>query len=127
MSVPMKKRRTNESVEVVVFGPSKKIFSIPRNEMSKLIGFLNALQEREDNELVPAAEAFKNIIKKYGKVGVHIRGLRGREGLTQIQLAEKLGIKQSHISQMEHSKRPVGKKLAQKLGQLFNIDYRLFL
>jgi len=58
---------------------------------------------------------------------VYLRGLRYREGLTQVQLAEQLGIKQSHISEMENGKRTIGKKIAKRLENIFGTDYRLFL
>jgi DNA-binding XRE family transcriptional regulator len=59
--------------------------------------------------------------------GVCIRGGRGKEGLTQKQLAELTGIAQHHISEMENGKRPIGKETARKLATALNIDYRVFL
>jgi transcriptional regulator with XRE-family HTH domain len=59
--------------------------------------------------------------------GVAIRGGRGKEGLTQKQLAELTGIAQHHISEMENGKRPIGKETAKKLAAALNIDYRVFL
>ncbi|MFM8314892.1 MAG: helix-turn-helix transcriptional regulator, partial [Deltaproteobacteria bacterium] len=48
-------------------------------------------------------------------------------GLTQAQLADKLNIPQSNISQIETGKRSVGKNLAKRLSRIFNLDYRVFL
>lgn len=59
--------------------------------------------------------------------GVSLRGLRYRENLTQAQLAEKSGIPQRHISEMEHGKRPIGKETARKLAAVLGCDYRVFL
>lgn len=59
--------------------------------------------------------------------GVAIRGGRGKEGLTQKQLAELTGIAQHRISEMENGKRPIGKETARKLAAVLNIDYRFFL
>jgi ribosome-binding protein aMBF1 (putative translation factor) len=59
--------------------------------------------------------------------GIAIRGGRGKEGLTQKQLAELTGIAQHHISEMENGKRPIGKETAKKLATALNIDYRVFL
>jgi len=59
--------------------------------------------------------------------GVSIRGGRGKEGLTQKQLAELTGIAQHHISEMENGKRPIGKETARKLAAALNIDYPVFL
>ncbi len=58
---------------------------------------------------------------------IALRGLRAREGLTQIQMSALLDIPQGNISQMEHGKRPIGKQIAKKLAGLFKTDYRLFL
>ena len=59
--------------------------------------------------------------------GVVIRGLRFRDGLTQVELADKIGILQSHISEMENGRRSVGKAMAKKLARVFNSDYKIFL
>lgn len=58
---------------------------------------------------------------------VMLQGLRHREGLTQESIGKLLGIPQGNISQMEHGKRPIGKQLAKKIANFFDIDYRLFL
>jgi hypothetical protein len=57
----------------------------------------------------------------------NLKGLRLREGMTQVEFGEKLGIEQSNISAMERGKRPIGKEFAQKIARKFNIDYRLLL
>lgn len=56
-----------------------------------------------------------------------LRGLRYREGLTQVQLAEKTGIQRRHISAYENGRIPMGKQVAQKLAHVLNADYRIFL
>ncbi|MBI5346289.1 MAG: helix-turn-helix transcriptional regulator [Chlamydiae bacterium] len=59
--------------------------------------------------------------------GIYLRGVRNREGLTQVQLAKKLGISQHHISEMEHGKRLIGKKMAKRLSKVLKAEYRMFL
>lgn len=66
-------------------------------------------------------------IAKHTEAGVMLKGCRYREGLTQKSLASALELKQNHISEMENGKRPIGKAMAKRLGEFFNIDYRLFL
>ena len=61
------------------------------------------------------------------EAGTYLAGARHREGLTQRQLAEKCGIPQRHISEMENGKRPIGKENAKKLGASLNVDWRAFL
>ncbi len=64
---------------------------------------------------------------QWNSSGVALRGARGKEGLTQKQLAEKTGIAQHHISEMENGKRPIGKETARKLATVLRVDYRVFL
>ena len=126
MSVHTRKHLTSDLIEVTVHGDSNKKFIIPRSASLKLFSFLQSLQSYKD-EIIPADEVFKNLDKKYGKTGAVIRGLRVRDGFTQEDLAQKLDIHQTHISQIENGKRVVGKNLAQKLAKVFRTDYRLFL
>jgi len=81
--------------------------------------------ELEEKELYELEEVSPELAWNSG--GVAIRGARGKEGLTQKQLAELTGIAQHHISEMENGKRPIGKETAKKLAKALNIDYRVFL
>ena len=56
-----------------------------------------------------------------------LRGIRNREGLTQQQLSAICGISRRHISEMENSKRTIGKRNAGRLGSALKVDPRLFL
>jgi len=76
---------------------------------------------------IPWRVSAKKEIKKYTEVGVMVRAGRFKAGLTQRELAAQLDILPHHISEMEHGKRAVSKKMAQKLGKIFNLDYRIFL
>lgn len=80
-----------------------------------------------DNETIPADEMFKELDKKHGVIGSTIRGFRARDNMTQTELARRLGVHQSNVSQMEYSKRAIGKKMAEKLAKIFKTSYRLFL
>ena len=59
--------------------------------------------------------------------GTVLRGLRYRESLTQKEFAQRIGLPQRHISEMENNKRPIGKKIARKFADFFNIGPRVFL
>jgi ribosome-binding protein aMBF1 (putative translation factor) len=76
---------------------------------------------------VPWRVSAKKEIEKYTEVGAMVRAGRFKAGLTQKELADKLEILPHHVSEMEHGKRSVSKKMAQKLGKIFNLDYRVFL
>ncbi len=56
-----------------------------------------------------------------------LRGARVKEGVTQRELAARLGITQGNLSRMETGKRPIGKGMAKRLGQALNLDPRVFL
>ena len=56
-----------------------------------------------------------------------LRGLRYREGISQVELGKLLGVEQTNISKMERGKRQIGKNIAMRLEKLFKTDYRLFL
>ena len=128
MSEHTKARRIDKQIAVVVQDNPQKTFLIPPRVMPKLFKFLAPfIVSDDDDELIPADEVFKDLYEKYGKVGSTIRGYRSRDNMTQAELAQKLNIHQSHVSQMEHSKRVIGKKMAHKLAKIFNSDYRLFL
>jgi DNA-binding XRE family transcriptional regulator len=53
--------------------------------------------------------------------GKAIRADRGLRGWTQNVLAQKLGISIQNLSAMEHDRRPVSKKMAAKLSQIFDV------
>lgn len=70
-----------------------------------------------------AKEAFGDV----PSTALNLRGLRNREGLTQGQFGDAIGVEQSNISKMEHGKRHIGVKIAKRIQEVFDIDYRLFL
>ncbi|MFN3199011.1 MAG: short-chain fatty acyl-CoA regulator family protein [Bradymonadia bacterium] len=60
------------------------------------------------------------------RLGAKVRTLRRREGLTQVQLAEKMGISASYLNLIEHNRRPLTAPLLIKLATLFNLDLQSF-
>lgn len=59
-------------------------------------------------------------------LGTRLRALRRREGLTQAQLAERLGISGSYLNLIEHGKRPLPAALLIKLAQQLQVDLAAF-
>ena len=108
-------------VDIHFLIPEKKLDIIQQFVFSNG-GTISDCQEGEEADCVPWRDALPNA--HYGNA---LRGLRVREGLTQKELAEKLGIEQSHVSAMEHAKRPIGKTLAKKIAEMFGSDYLVFL
>jgi DNA-binding XRE family transcriptional regulator len=76
----------------------------------------------EGEEWVTAEEVFPD-----GSPAMALRGLRGREDLTQAEFAERIGVSQNAISEMESGKRPISTKMAKRIGEVFNISYKVLL
>lgn len=87
--------------------------------------FEEIIQKHE--KTIPSDQVFKELTDKYTKVGAFLRGLRVREGLTQEQFAEIIGVTQANLSSMENGKRPIGKSKAKYIAEKFDIDYRYLL
>jgi len=60
------------------------------------------------------------------RFGGKVRALRRREGLNQVQLAEKLGVSPSYLNLIENNRRPLPANLLIRLAQLFDIDVHSF-
>lgn len=68
---------------------------------------------------VPASGVFPD-----STPGVVLRGARGLMGLTQAELAQRVGVRASNISDMERGRRPIGKAMAKKLGEALDFPWR---
>ena len=113
-----KKHPTEATAEARFVGARDKIVELRR--LAKSLGL------REANDSITIAEAFPAYA--VNPLGSALRGARAREGLTQRELAERTGIPQRHISEMESGKRPIGKERARKLAEALGVgDYRVFL
>jgi predicted transcriptional regulator/DNA-binding XRE family transcriptional regulator len=60
------------------------------------------------------------------RLGPKVRALRRRESLSQVQLAERLGISPSYLNLIESNRRPLPATLLIKLAQLFGTDLHTF-
>ena len=100
-------------------------FTGPAARAREAVKAMSTLGFRESEESVPWRGAFPYSDEQLP--GVFLAGARYREGLTQAQLALRTGIPRRHISEMENSKRPIGKQNARKLAQALNVDARRFL
>jgi DNA-binding XRE family transcriptional regulator len=59
--------------------------------------------------------------------GSRLCGLRGKLGITQAEMAKRLGIAQHHISEMENRKRQISVDMAKRIGSEFGVSYKIFL
>ena len=86
-----------------------------------------AKKYRVEEKNISADKVFKIINEKYTKAGALLAGVRFRENLTQVQMAKKLKVTQSDISQMENGKRKIGRIIAKRIAKLFGTSYESFL
>jgi DNA-binding transcriptional regulator YdaS (Cro superfamily) len=98
--------------------PAKKLEDI-KNVVAALGG---KIIEEEVDDSVSWQEALPD-----SQPGNILRGLRYRDGKSQKWLAERLGMKQPNVSAMEKGERTIGKHIAKKLGEVFNVSYKVFL
>ena len=124
MQVLTKKPPTEKQVEVRFRGSLAAVIKLRRLAQGLKVKDVTewALEEKD---LYPIEELSPEMTWNRG--GICLRGGRGKEGLTQKQLAERTGIAQHHISEMENGKRPIGKDTAKKLAAALDMDYRVFL
>lgn len=127
MSAPMKRRPTKRvgrakknAKNLVIFRHGSVVYKIPESIAKKYA-------HKESDDLLTSDDIFLEINQKYTKPGALLRGLRARENLTQVQLADKLRVTQSDISQMENGTRVIGRIIAQRIEKLFDVNYRSFL
>jgi hypothetical protein len=58
--------------------------------------------------------------------GVRLRRLREERGLSQISLAEQLGLSPSYVNQLEKNQRPLTVPVLLKINAVFGVDVQLF-
>ena len=84
-------------------------------------------QKTEKEDWVEFSDIFPELNDPAERIASALRGARFKAELTQIELAQKLKVTQGDLSKMEHGKRPIGKKLVQRLAKILDVDYRIFL
>src|SRR2546430_15623952 len=60
------------------------------------------------------------------RLGAKVRALRRRQQLTQVQLAQRLGISASYLNLIESNRRPLPAALLIKLAPVFNARLHTF-
>ncbi|MFZ5451961.1 MAG: helix-turn-helix domain-containing protein [Thermodesulfobacteriota bacterium] len=122
MSERMKVQTTGDFADISIRVPAAQapqVCAVIENLLALLPG-----QEggADADQLYTVEEVFPDM-----QPGDILRGARYREGLTQAQLAAMIGVKPSHISEMEKGKRPIGKDMAKRLARVLKASYKVFL
>ncbi len=124
MSEHMKVQTTGDFADISIRVPAAqaaRVCAVLETVLALLPGREPGAEEDEDH-LYSVEEVFPDM-----QPGMILRGARIREGLTQARLAVLIGVKPSHISEMEKGKRPIGKDMAKRLAQALHTSYRVFL
>jgi ribosome-binding protein aMBF1 (putative translation factor) len=95
-------------------GAKKAIAWLSRKFEVKIISADNA-----DSVNIEDTDFWKDMERN--KVGNHLAGARIKAGLTQKQLAEKIAIKQTMISDYETGRRRLTQNMAHRLAEVLNI------
>ncbi len=120
----MRRPRTDDTAEICLRVPARDLNKFFEATRSFLLLAGHPVQEvGEDGELLYTLEE----VFPETHPGMVLRGYRAREDMTQKDLATKIGISASNVSDMERGRRPIGTKMAKRLGKALNLDYRLFL
>ncbi len=110
----------------VVLKPTSRVNATRLKEMIS-----STLDQYQEEERLPASiihnETKGRHGEYYGTPGYFLRLFRQRAELTQVLLAKKVNVRQHHLSEMEHNKRPIGKAAALKLSKMLKCDYRRLL
>ncbi|OGT43194.1 MAG: hypothetical protein A3F42_06045 [Gammaproteobacteria bacterium RIFCSPHIGHO2_12_FULL_37_34] len=101
------------------------IYAIPKNIADKYV--VEEDKRKRKKPLASIKSIFEKLEKKYTRAGALLKGLRLREGLSQVSFSKKINITQANLSNMENGHRPIGKILAKRIEKVFGTNYRYFL
>lgn len=125
MNAEIRMTSTDEGkTEINLCLPTKKaiaVFDAIRNILP-LAGLKVRRVNDEGEELFSAEEVFPE-----GSPAMALRGLRGKEDITQEELANRLGISQNVVSDMESGRRNISLKMAKRIAEEFKVPYKAFL
>ncbi len=111
-------------------GKKRKLYLVP-NETSRavstLLDGLTAKTYADEASSVDVFDLYPDLKDSTKRAGIVFHGIRLREGLSQKQMGEKVGLHQTDVSKIEKGERAIGKKLAVRIGKSLGIDYKRFL
>jgi DNA-binding XRE family transcriptional regulator len=116
-----KKRTTDGFVDFSLRVPEAHAAKIAE-ALRSLLALLPEAEPEPGERLYSLEEAFPD--SHPGRV---LRGARRLGELTQAELAALIGVRRSHISEMETGKRPIGKAMAKRLAKALGTSFKVFL
>jgi DNA-binding transcriptional regulator YiaG len=118
--------RRHHEPSVLYMTYDHKTYAIPRELADKYL-VVSVDTTDAENAWVSSEAVFEELEEKLTKAGSLLKGLRTREGLSQVLFARKLGLTQANLSKMENGRRPIGKNIAKRIEKNFKVNYRYFL
>jgi DNA-binding XRE family transcriptional regulator len=108
-------------------GKKHRLYLVPKNAANAVATLLEGFNEALKEEAIDARELYPELKDPIKRAAIAFHGARLRLGLTQKQMADKIGLSQSDISKIEKGEREISRKLALRIGKAFEIDYKRFL
>jgi addiction module HigA family antidote len=127
MLAHMKTLHTDKTAEIVITIPVDEGVNVSKAIENFLFNAGHEVSWEAETEFEDGIAYTRDDLFPDRHPGMLITGFRLRDGLTQAELAEKLGIKQSRVSDMERRQRPISRKMAAKLSKVFNTSARIFI
>jgi DNA-binding XRE family transcriptional regulator len=118
----MKVQITGEFADISLRVPAAYVAGL-KGVIENVLLLLDNAAEENESRTYTVEEVFPEGIRPMDV----LRGARYREDLTQAQLAAKVGVKATNISEMERGKRIIGKEMAKRLAKALNTTYKVFL
>jgi DNA-binding XRE family transcriptional regulator len=126
MSALMKTRHTEQIAEILLQLPPVAVEKVSRAIEKTLKSLGHSVSVRRLNDEGEELYTFEELFPE-ATPGRNLRGFRNRDEMTQEELAVKLGATQTRVSELESGKRPISRRMAEKLGAIFEIPYKAFL
>lgn len=121
--------RRMTKVEVRVGRDDLRLYSLPTQKAQAVLKLVQGHEVlgSDGEPLVAPEDVFPDLKDDSKRPAAMLRGARHRDGLTQVELAKKMGITQANLASMEAGRRSISKKTAEKLAKVFKTNYRVFL
>lgn len=126
MSVAGKTRLTKIEISE---GKKRKLYLVPK-EIAQAMSLLLESKEgssQGSQESIDAFDLYPHLKDPVKRAATVFQGIRLRHGLTQKEMGKKIGLHQTDVSKIEKGERPIGKRLAMRIGKALRIDYKRFL
>lgn len=122
----MKTRHTEQAAEILLQLPPTATEKVSQAIKKTLKSMGHTVSMRHFNDAGEELYTFEELFPE-ATPGRILRGFRTRDEMTQEELATRLGVTQARVSELESGKRPISRRMADKLGAIFEIPYKAFL